>query len=160
MMLRIGLVGLLRERKRDVVVVSPESLPCLQVCFYCCCGRVGEIEGDSGDINGGKNEKGTGSGTDRRRIRMTERMDEGKGAEQDGEIQGRLSNDSAENSRIMEEVVPEPLPRGWIVDYAQNERCAFLRVVIGWETRFETVEALARDVVAVSREIIGSDDSE
>ncbi len=46
-------------------------------------------------------------------------------------------------------MVRKLLPRGWMVDYAHEERCASLRVVIGWETKFETVEALARDVVAV-----------
>lgn len=88
----------------DLVLVSENPPPCLQVCFYYACG-------------------------------------------------GRLRERAEANSKITKCVAAGLVRRGFMVDYADRERGALLRVVVNRGTRLTTVEGLVEAVVKIGSQV-------
>ena len=55
---------------------------------------------------------------------------------------GVLYTEDEKNSGITEKIAKLLIPRGFMVDYAPGERGKFFRVVVGRETRKDTVDRL------------------
>jgi len=66
---------------------------------------------------------------------------------------GILSEDKKVNDRKTENIVRRLVMRGYMVDYAPGERGKFFRVVIGRETRKETVDGLVKAIEEVAEEV-------
>jgi cell wall assembly regulator SMI1 len=58
----------------------------------------------------------------------------------------KLSDDSELNGSVTARVAKALVGRGWMIDYAPGPQGKFFRIVVGRETRKETVEALVKAI--------------
>ena len=68
---------------------------------------------------------------------------------------GVLSENVEENGRVTESIARRLITKGWMVDYAPGDKGKFFRVVVGRETRRETVEGLIKAFDVVAGELEG-----
>ncbi|KAF1987592.1 PLP-dependent transferase [Aulographum hederae CBS 113979] len=66
---------------------------------------------------------------------------------------GMLDDDPESTSRDTAEIVRRLVPRGFMIDYAPGQRGKFFRVVVGRDTRKETVEGLVKAIEIVAAEV-------
>jgi len=59
--------------------------------------------------------------------------------------------------KITETIAKGLVPRGWMIDYAPGEEGKFFRVVVGRQTRRETVEGLVKAIEQLAENIAGTD---
>jgi glutamate decarboxylase len=66
---------------------------------------------------------------------------------------GKLFDDTTKNSQVTEKIANRLITQGWMVDYTSGRKGKFFRVVVGRETRKETVEGLVKAIQQVAREL-------
>ncbi|KAK4242874.1 pyridoxal phosphate-dependent transferase [Achaetomium macrosporum] len=68
---------------------------------------------------------------------------------------GKLAEDKEVNTARTRSMVQKLVGRGYMVDYAPEERGSFFRVVVNAQTLRGTVEGLVKALVAVGKEVVG-----
>lgn len=68
---------------------------------------------------------------------------------------GQLHSEKEENSKLTERIAQMLVPRGFMIDFAPGNHGTFFRVVIGRETRKETVERLVKAIEQLGQAVDG-----
>jgi len=69
---------------------------------------------------------------------------------------GKLSDDYEANGKLTQAIAQRLIPRGWMIDYAPGDKGKFFRVVVGRETKKETINGLVKAIELVAEEVGGN----
>lgn len=67
---------------------------------------------------------------------------------------GKLAEEEEMNTNVTATIAEALRPRGFMVDYAPGDHGMFFRVVVGRETRRETVEGLVKAIDELGEEVV------